>query len=80
MFEKRYTRRATKELAKIPEPDRSRIRRAVEKLPDGDIKKLQDEPGYRLRVGNWRIIYEIQHNQLIIEVVRVGPRGGIYKH
>jgi Cytotoxic translational repressor of toxin-antitoxin stability system len=34
---------------------------------------------YRLRVGNYRIIYEIKNNELIIYVIRLGPRGDIYK-
>ncbi|KEQ13953.1 hypothetical protein GZ78_25215 [Endozoicomonas numazuensis] len=80
MFKVMYTRRAVKALRKIPEPHRSRVQKAINELPEGDIKKLTGEPGYRLRVGNWRIIYDIEHDQLIIEVINMGPRGKIYKH
>lgn len=36
--------------------------------PNSNIKKLQNRPGYRLRVGDWRIIYEVQHDVLVILV------------
>lgn len=47
--------------------------------PSQNIKKLQGRPGYRLRVGDWRVIYEIEDEQLVILVLDIGPRGGIYQ-
>ncbi len=44
-----------------------------------NAKKLQGRPGYRLRVGDWRVIYEIIDEQLIILVLDIGARGGIYQ-
>jgi len=44
-----------------------------------DIKKLTGRDGYRLRIGGWRALYRIDKNQLIIEVVKIGARGDIYK-
>ena len=44
-----------------------------------NVTKLQDQDGYRLRVGDWRIIYDIQDNELIVVVLRVAPRGKAYK-
>jgi len=41
--------------------------------------KLKKYSGYRLRVGDWRVIYEVDGDQLIILVLKIGPRGGIYK-
>ncbi len=44
-----------------------------------DMKKLQNRSGYRLRVGDWRIIYEIQKAQVVIMVLKIAPRGEVYK-
>ncbi len=44
-----------------------------------NVTKLQERPGYRLRVGDWRVIYEIEGERLIILVLRIAPRGGVYR-
>lgn len=44
-----------------------------------NAKKLHDRPGFRLRVGDWRVIYEVQDEQLIILVLKVAPRGEVYR-
>jgi mRNA interferase RelE/StbE len=43
-----------------------------------NLMKLQGRAGYRLRVGDWRVIYELQDDRLVMLVLEVGPRGGIY--
>ncbi|RPI58500.1 MAG: hypothetical protein EHM56_01630 [Chloroflexi bacterium] len=43
------------------------------------MTKLQNRPGYRLRVGDWRVIYEIENDELIILVLRIGLRGEVYR-
>ena len=43
-------------------------------------KKLKDsESSYRLRVGDWRVIYEIEDDRVVVIVLKVAPRGGAYK-
>lgn len=42
-------------------------------------KKLKGEDAYRIRVGNYRVIYEIDDNTIIVTVVSVGHRKDIYK-
>jgi len=42
-------------------------------------KKLTGRNGYRIRVGTYRILYDIFDTSLIIEVVNVGSRGGVYE-
>jgi len=44
-----------------------------------NAKKLHNRPGYRLRVGDWRIIYEIQNDRLVILVLKIAPRGEVYR-
>jgi len=47
--------------------------------PNG-CKKLKGREAYRIRVGNYRIIYEIIDNQLIVDVIVIGHRKEIYKN
>ena len=42
-----------------------------------NVTKLQGRPGYRLRIGDWRVIFEA--NNSVVAVLDVGPRGGIYE-
>ena len=44
-----------------------------------NVRKLQGRDGYRLRVGDWRAIYEIHDDELVVLVLRVGPRGQVYR-
>jgi mRNA interferase RelE/StbE len=46
--------------------------------PNGSIK-LKGRAGYRIRVGNYRVIYEIEDSIKIVEVLDVGHRGEIYE-
>ena len=50
---------------------------AINLLPAGDVKALQGRNDYRLRVGDYRIIFDINGNILLIEAI--GNRGQIYK-
>jgi len=51
-----------------------------EALQKYDIKKLAGMVDiYRLRIGKYRAVYTIKHNQLIILVLKIGSRGDIYK-
>lgn len=74
-------KKAKKFIDKLPKNERLRIAKAIEALPNGeDIKKLK---GYtdllRLRVGDYRIIYTVDHGELVVIVVDAGNRGQIYK-
>ena len=44
-----------------------------------DIKKLQGEPYFRLRVGQWRIIFDRDNEVKIISIEKIKPRGDAYK-
>ncbi len=77
-----FTRRAFKELEKIHEPFYSNIKQAITALainprPHGYLK-LHGRDGYRIRVGDYRIVYHIFDDQLIVEVIEIGTRQGIH--
>lgn len=44
-----------------------------------NVTKLQGRPGFRLRVGDWRIIYEIMNEEVVILILKIAPRGEVYK-
>lgn len=44
-----------------------------------NVTKLVGRPGYRLRVGDWRLLYEIQNEQLVLLVIKIGTRGEVYE-
>lgn len=72
---------AKKFIEKQPKNQRIRIYKAINKLPMGDTKKMKGfEQLYRLRVGDYRIIYSIIENELIIEIIDINNRGDIYKN
>lgn len=75
-----YSKRAIKDLKTLNEPIKSRIRSAIEKLPEGDIKNIVGKPNYRrLRVGDYRIIFEVIAPEWII-IRGVALRGQAYKN
>ena len=71
-------------LADLPRPDQKRIRERIDGLaahprPPG-AKKLKGESDlFRLRSGNYRIIYSIEDVQLIVLVIRIGHRRDVYR-
>ncbi len=78
-------RQAANKLQSLPRNERTRIAEKIQLLgfdpddPSLDVKKLQGEPFYRLRVGNWRVIFDRQDAVKIIAVERIKPRGDAYK-
>jgi mRNA interferase RelE/StbE len=75
--------RARKDLRRIDPPTRERILRAIARLAQGaeltgNVKRLQGSHEYRLRVGDWRVRFERNDQQLTVTVVRVLPRGRAY--
>ncbi len=76
-------RRAQKQLGRIGPVDRERIIAAITGLqldprPAG-CKKLSGRPAWRIRIGSYRVIYEIHDDQLLVLVVALGDRGDVYK-
>jgi mRNA interferase RelE/StbE len=75
--------RVIKSLVKINEPFYSAIKKQIYDLaenprPQG-YRKLKGRKGYRIRVGDYRVIYEIIDHVLLIEVIDLGHRKDIYE-
>jgi mRNA interferase RelE/StbE len=82
----RWRERAVRQLRAIPQSAALTILRALTSLgddprrPDANIKKLAGyEDRYRLRVDDYRVIYDVMDEQLVILVVGVGHRREIYR-
>ncbi|MGW1205211.1 type II toxin-antitoxin system RelE family toxin [Streptomyces cyaneofuscatus] len=82
----RFTAAAQRQLRAIDRPAAMRILAALTALgddpysADADIKKLTGPSGlYRLRVGSYRVAYQVEDGELIILVVKVGNRRDVYR-
>lgn len=74
-----YSKRAVKSINSMDRQTKQRIKTAIEKLTMGDIKTLKgSQNSYRLRVGNWRIIFSYPSNDMVL-IEKIEPRGGVYK-
>lgn len=71
---------AKKFIDRLPANEKRRVVTAIQQLPNGeDIKRLKGHEGLlRLRVGEYRIIYTVDHGQLVVYVIDAGNRGQIY--
>ena len=75
---------AEKTLDKVPFPTRRRIVDAMERLrsdprPAGVVKLAGDENLWRIRIGNYRVVYEIHDHRLVVLVLRVAHRKDVYR-
>ncbi|MEK6609992.1 MAG: type II toxin-antitoxin system RelE/ParE family toxin [Gemmatimonadota bacterium] len=79
-----FTRRAEREFGSLPERERVRLGRRIDALattprPSGMKTLGGAEDLYRLRSGDYRVIYQIEDRVITIAVVRVGHRRDIYR-
>jgi len=74
---------AQKALAKIIKNEQDRIIGAIQSLSENPrpvgVKKLSGREAWRIRVGNYRVIYEIHDDKLVIVVITIGHRKEIYR-
>jgi mRNA interferase RelE/StbE len=79
-----FTKNVKKDFRKIPKPEASKILNEIAELAknprSSKTKKLKGEKLFRLRVGNYRVIYDIQDNLMLIFVVKLGHRSDIYRN
>jgi mRNA interferase RelE/StbE len=73
---------AEKQLAKISPPYFDKIVNAIQSLAENPrphgYKKLKGRPGYRIRIGDYRVIYKIEDAVLTVYVIDIGNRKNIY--
>ena len=85
MYKVVFTNRAHRALRKMPRDIVQRIREGLDRIAIdpyakyANVTRLQNRPGYRLRVGDWRVICEIEGDELVILVLRIGSRGEVYR-
>lgn len=74
-----YTKQAIKDISRLDNTTKVRIKQGIEGIPKGDIKKLKGHTElYRLRVGIWRILFSYLNNETAL-IEEIAPRGGVYK-
>lgn len=82
MYEIIFSQKAKKQLMKLERTLQERIIGALERIsirPEAYITKLVRDPGYKLRVGDYRIIMDIDNTILLVLVIKIGHRRDIHK-
>jgi mRNA interferase RelE/StbE len=82
MYDVEFSQAAEKQFFKLEKDVQQRIISALERIrirPYPHVKKLVGSPYFRLRVGDYRVIMDINENKLIILVLEIGHRKNIYK-
>jgi len=84
MYQVKLARKAVKSLKKISKPHLSKVLEAIEKLeldpkPKGCKKLVGQVDLWRIRVGDYRIIYSIESEVKVILITQIGSRGDVYK-
>jgi len=83
MYEIQILRRAQRSLARLPEKEYERVRDAIRALADEPrppgCRKLTGRDGWRIRIGQYRVIYEIDDTVRILTVLVVGHRRDVYR-
>lgn len=76
--------KARRVLDRMARDVRERVMERVETLADDpfaaglDVKRLKGFDGYRLRVGDWRVIYRLDRSRIVVLVLAIAPRGDVY--
>jgi mRNA interferase RelE/StbE len=79
-YEIEISKKASKFILSQPKEQQKRLLKAIYKLPEGEISSLKGyESMQRMRIGDYRIIFEIDEKQSLIRVLIIGNRGDVYK-
>ena len=85
MYRLTIRKQAIKALQGMSARDSGRIRQLLDELAedpkrrDIDVKPLRGNRGFRMRVGDHRVIFDRDEETRVIEILRIGPRGDVYK-
>lgn len=85
MWSIEYSAEAIKTLSRMDKAVAGRIRgkllelAADPKAPNNNVKRLSGVEGFRLRVGDWRVVYSLRERVLIVVVIRIGHRSEVYR-
>jgi len=78
-------KQADRAIRKMPRQTASAIRDKLDHIGAdpyaslSTVTRLKDRPAYRLRVGKWRLIYEIHDDEVVILVIKIATRGNVYR-
>ncbi len=80
-----YTKQAVKALKGMPKQTAMAIRQKLEQIAEApfaahnNVKKLQGRDGFRLRQGDWRVIYDVQQEILVVLILEIALRKEVYR-
>lgn len=84
VYEQRIAKAAANTLNRLDARTRQRIRAAIDKVavdpgvPNRNVQPMRTG-GFRLRVGDWRVLYDLNHRDASLVVRAIRPRGGAYR-
>ena len=83
-YKVKFKNSASKEYRKLPSQIKKRVNVVIDKLADnprisGVIKLQGNNLLYRIRIGDYRLIFEIYDRELVIKVIRIGHRRDVYQ-
>ena len=82
MYNLLFSDLAKKQFSKLPKEIQERIISSLKRIrirPEAYLTKLVDDPGFKFRVGDYRIIMEIEREKMTLFVIKLGHRKNIYE-
>lgn len=84
MWKLEFSHDAVKSLLRMPRDEAGRVRGKLDRLARDPhampgVKQLTGHPGFRLRIGDWRVLYLLHDERIVIHVIRIARRGDVYR-